>query len=110
MNKNLSLAIEKAVGKINTKDNFSIAATKSDKKPEDIPTNPQLNYKNEGWISFGDWLGSGVIAASKIKFRDFISARKYVHSLKLKSKNDWSKKIQYARGSIGMVFVVHPRQ
>ena len=65
--------------------------SKSDKKLEDIPTNPQLNYKNEGWISFGDWLGTGVIAASKMDFREFISARKYVHSLKLKSKNDWSK-------------------
>ena len=34
MNKNLSLAIEKAVGKISPKDNFSIDQKKVDKKPD----------------------------------------------------------------------------
>ena len=34
MNKDLSLAIEKAVGKINTKDNFSHSQDKGDKKPD----------------------------------------------------------------------------
>ena len=34
MNKNLSLAIEKAVGKISSKDNFPISENKSDKKPD----------------------------------------------------------------------------
>ena len=63
--------------------------SKSDKKPELIPTNPQLNYKNQGWISFGDWLGTGIIAASKIIYRDFNSAKKYVQKLKLKTKNEW---------------------
>ncbi len=34
MNKNLSLAIEKAVEKISPKDSFSINQNKSDKKPD----------------------------------------------------------------------------
>ena len=34
MNKNLSLAIEKAVEKIGPKDNFHINQTKADKKPD----------------------------------------------------------------------------
>ena len=34
MNKNLSLAIEKAVEKINPKDNFLINQKKADKKPD----------------------------------------------------------------------------
>ena len=34
MNKNLSLAIEKAVEKINPKDNFPINQKKTDKKPD----------------------------------------------------------------------------
>ena len=34
MNKNLSLAIEKAVEKINPKDNFLINQKKTDKKPD----------------------------------------------------------------------------
>jgi hypothetical protein len=31
---------------------------KSGKKPADIPSNPNLVYEDEGWISYGDWLGS----------------------------------------------------
>jgi len=34
MNKNLSLAIEKAVEKIGPKDNFRVDQTKADKKPD----------------------------------------------------------------------------
>jgi hypothetical protein len=65
--------------------------SKSDKKLKDIPSNPQLNYQNEGWISFGDWFGTGVIAASKKVFREFINAKEFVNALNLKSKSEWSK-------------------
>ena len=34
---------------------------KSDGKPDDIPKNPQVVYHNKGWISWGDWLGTGHI-------------------------------------------------
>jgi superfamily II DNA or RNA helicase len=63
--------------------------SKSNKKLDNIPTNPQLNYKNEGWMSYGDWLGTNIVASSKIIYRDFNSAKKYVQKLKLKTKNDW---------------------
>jgi hypothetical protein len=32
---------------------------KSGQKPEDIPSNPDKTYKQEGWKGFGDWLGTG---------------------------------------------------
>jgi len=32
---------------------------KSGKKPDDIPTNPARTYKDSGWISWGDFLGTG---------------------------------------------------
>ena len=28
-------------------------------KPEDIPTNPNQQYRDQGWIGIGDWLGYG---------------------------------------------------
>lgn len=31
--------------------------SKSKFRPKNIPSNPFLFYKNEGWISYGDWLG-----------------------------------------------------
>ena len=59
------------------------------KRPENIPSNPQGFYKNSGWISYGDWLGSGNTAHSKKTFRSFIDARNYVIKLKIKSTKEW---------------------
>ena len=64
---------------------------KSGKKPQDIPNNPDQFYKDEGWIGFGDWLGTGTIAPHKMHFRQFSEARKFVHRLNLKSSTEWSE-------------------
>ena len=61
---------------------------KSKLKPLNIPSNPQLNYKNS-WVSWGDFLGTGVIAMSKIDYLDFENARKYVQTLGILSQNEW---------------------
>jgi len=65
--------------------------SKSNKKPNNIPTNPQLNYKNEGWISYGDWLGTNIVAASKIEYLPFEKARSFVRKLKLSSGREWDE-------------------
>ena len=65
------------------------AYCKSGKKPEDIPMGASKTYKNLGWKGMGDWLGTGSIASSNKKFRNFIEAKAYVQSLNLKSTNDW---------------------
>ena len=31
---------------------------KSTERPENIPSNPNRVYKNEGWINSADWLGN----------------------------------------------------
>ena len=64
---------------------------KSERKPNDIPRTPEQVYKNNGWISMGDWLGTGYIASQNRKYLSFAEARNYVQSLQLKSANDWSK-------------------
>lgn len=63
---------------------------KSGKKPLDIPNNPDQFYKDDGWQGFGDWLGTGTIAPHKMSFKPFLEARKFVHSLNLKSSIEWS--------------------
>ena len=30
---------------------------KNEKKPDNIPTDPYKKYKNNGWVSWNDWLG-----------------------------------------------------
>ena len=61
---------------------------RSGNKPEDIPSNPQLNYK-KSWKSYGDWLRDGKSITRKSKFLSFEDAKMFVHKLNLKSVNEW---------------------
>jgi superfamily II DNA or RNA helicase len=65
--------------------NFS----KSSKKPPDIPAKPHSTYKNKGWISMGDWLGTGREATKNRKYWTFQKAKKFVHNLKFKNEKEW---------------------
>jgi len=60
---------------------------KSDKKPDDIPTNPNRRYANAGWAGWGDWLGTG--RHRGIGWRAFKDARAFVRNLGLKSGAEW---------------------
>jgi superfamily II DNA or RNA helicase len=62
--------------------------------PSDIPSNPQATYKNKGWLGWGDWLGTGRIANSRKIHLPFEEARKFAHSLGLKSQIEWKKWIK----------------
>lgn len=73
------------------------AWTKSNARPEDIPTNPRRIYKDRGWADWGSWLGTGRIANQNKTYRSFQDARTFVHGLRLQSKNDWSVWAQSAR-------------
>ena len=62
------------------------------KIPDNIPKTPNFIYKNSGWTSWADWLGSDIIIQSKRinnKWMDFKKAKAFVHSLKLISKFEW---------------------
>ena len=61
---------------------------KSGKIPEDIRIDPTRYDEWKGW---GDWLGTGNIAATKRKFRPFSDARSYIHSLGFRGRFDWDK-------------------
>jgi hypothetical protein len=71
------------------------AYCKSGQKPFNIPGTPNAVYKDNGWICWGDWTGTGtakkvfVNSPASRDFRDFDSAREYARSLGLKSTTDW---------------------
>jgi superfamily II DNA or RNA helicase len=65
---------------------------KSENKPSNIPASPSLIYK-EFWLGWGDWLGTGTIAAGKLDYLEYELARKFVHNLKLKSRKEWKNYI-----------------
>ena len=65
--------------------------------PEDIPRSPQKTYKDRGWQGFGDWLGTGNIASSKMIYSEFEEARIFARGLKLKSGSEWR---DFCRGKL----------
>ena len=58
-------------------------------KPLNIPSDIDSYYKGRGWISWGDFLGTGSIAPGARKYRAFGKARAFVHRLKLKNFTEW---------------------
>jgi hypothetical protein len=56
---------------------------KSCNKPDDIPTHPDVTYKNKGWISYRNWIGISET------MRSFEDAKKFVQTLNLKSTKKW---------------------
>jgi hypothetical protein len=55
---------------------------KSGQRPSNIPSHPDLTYRDDGWISMPDWLGYEGQARGKML--SFTVARAIVRKLKLK--------------------------
>jgi len=80
----------------NTKDWFKYCKNDLagyDLKPNDIPTSPEVVYKDKGWINYADWLGTtNIRKRSDIEvWMSFSDARNFVHTLNLGSIDDWKK-------------------
>ena len=58
------------------------------RKPIEVPSDPYSFYRDIGWKSWRDWLGTSIK-----KFRDFYEARKYIHSLNLRNTKEWRQYI-----------------
>ena len=76
-------------------------------KPSDIPANPNSAYKNQGWISWGDWLGTFSSRPGDQIFLDFQSARSFAHRLQLKGEHEWRK---YCHGELEKSVGVRPQE
>jgi superfamily II DNA or RNA helicase len=63
--------------------------SRSGKKPTDIPVNPQRTYAKNGWVGWGDWLGTGRVADQLREYRSFKKARAFARGLGLKSRAEW---------------------
>jgi len=67
-----------------------IAYTKSGIKPENIPSNPNVKYKNDKWISFVDWIGTKKIRTWDLQFLTYNDSIKKIHLLKLSSRAEYT--------------------
>jgi superfamily II DNA or RNA helicase len=57
--------------------------------PQNVPAAPAKVYRDKGWISLGDWIGTMRIATKDKVYRPFELARAYARSLKLRSGVEW---------------------
>jgi hypothetical protein len=67
--------------------------SKSGQRPSDIPASPDRTYRNDGWISYPDWLGYGEGREGRVSAKDmlpFTVGRAYAQKLKLKTQNEWN--------------------
>ena len=82
---------KKIVHKLNLKSSTEWKIfSKTGKIPINIPKDPRFVYKYNGWVSMGDWLGTGRVADQDKKYLSFKQARDYVRKLKLKNAKEWN--------------------
>jgi hypothetical protein len=65
--------------------------SKSGKRPDDIPSTPSKSYKNKGWKSWGDFLGTGNVSSQLKEHVSFDQAREFARSLGLTNWKEWQK-------------------
>jgi hypothetical protein len=63
--------------------------SKSGKRPADIPATPDHVYLDDGWASWGDWLGTGAVGPGLRQYRSFKDARAFVRGLGLTAFIEW---------------------
>lgn len=61
-------------------------------KPTNIPLNPHIIYKNQGWINYDDWLGKYNIKEQQ--YLSFEEAREIVRTYKFYYKVSWNQYIE----------------
>ena len=62
---------------------------RSGSRLSNLPSAPDVVYRNSGWLSWGDWLGTGYVAVQLREYLPFEQARKSVRSLGLKNFTEW---------------------
>ncbi|MFL2495032.1 MAG: DEAD/DEAH box helicase family protein, partial [Porticoccaceae bacterium] len=56
---------------------------------KELPSNPHTSYKESGWISWPDFLGSNYVPPKDRVYLPFSEARTLARSLNLQSQKDW---------------------
>jgi hypothetical protein len=72
-------------------ENYWRKFVKSGNLPKDIPSNPNVVYKNKGWRGYPNWLGNKNTPDKDKKYRSYEDAKKFVHTLELKSRTEWEQ-------------------
>ena len=60
-------------------------------RPNDMPRSVEKIYRNSGWKTWGEFLGTGTIAFYLRKYRSYDKAKMYAKSLKCNNLAEWRK-------------------
>ena len=66
-------------------------AGKSGKIPDNIPVDAQTHYKDNGWVSWGDFLGTGTVAPKDRDYLSYPEASAYAKTSGATSREQWKK-------------------
>ena len=61
------------------------------KRPANIPSAPNINYRKNGWTNWGDWLGTGRILHQKTTYLSLNEAKEIVHKHNFKSSVEYKE-------------------
>ena len=67
---------------------------KSESMPENIPISVRSVYKDEGFVSMDDWLGTGRISRMKRSYLTYKEAQKIVATLNINTEKEWRQKVK----------------
>jgi hypothetical protein len=60
-----------------------------DKRPLGVPFEPNISYKNNGWVSWGDFLGTNKVQSKKAVFVSYEDCKKWMIENGVASGEDW---------------------
>jgi hypothetical protein len=60
-------------------------------RPQGIPAEPEKQYKHNGWVSWGDFLGHGKISVNKRNFVSYDECKLWAKSLGIKTSTQWDE-------------------
>ena len=64
---------------------------KSGNKPDNIPSTPNMVYKNDGWIDWPDWLGNGNLSNKGRIYLTYEECQKFAQKNSITSQIEWEK-------------------
>jgi hypothetical protein len=62
---------------------------KSCKKPKNIPSSPNIVYKNKGWIGIPDWLGNGNMSNMSRSYLTYDECSKFAQKNNITKQTEW---------------------
>lgn len=63
-------------------------------KPDYIPRYPDNVYKDKGWVSWGDFLSTGVIQSNKVDYIKYDEAKDMLSTLKIKNSFEYKELVK----------------